>query len=173
MTDPTTDQSVTPVAENLLACLVAELATEADPPAHASLRTGIQVELLLSTTRDECCEGVAWVRVASIYPSENFPEQDSSYSRCGPVQWAAILEMGVARCAPTPDAADIPSEDEWNAVSRAIMDDAAAMRRALCCFVDADPDRMYLAGQWASLAVEGGCAGGTQQVTIAVGACDC
>ncbi len=169
----TTDQSVTPVAENLLACLVAELATNADPPANASLRTGIQVELLLSTTRDECCEGVAWVRVVQIYPSENFPDQDTSYSRCGPAQWAATLEMGVARCAPTPDAEDIISTDEWNTLSRLVMDDAAAMRRALCCFTDGDPDRMNLAGVWQPIAVEGACTGGTQQVTVAIGACDC
>jgi hypothetical protein len=168
-----TDQSVTPVAENLLACLVAELANNADPPLHASLRTGVQVELLMSTTRDECCEGVAWVRVASIYPSESFPDQDTTFSRCGPVAWAAVLEMGVARCAPTPEAADIISSEDWTTLSRLVMDDAAAMRRALCCFTDVDPDRMYLAGLWQPLPVDGGCTGGTQSVTVAIGACDC
>lgn len=173
MSAPTTDQSVTPVAEDLLACLVTELATEAQPPANASFRTGIQVELLLSTTRDECCEGTAWVRVAQVYPSGAFPEPDVGYSPCGPVQWAAVLEMGVARCAPTPEAEDIITDDQWNTLSRSVMDDAAAMRRALCCFTAAETDRMYVAGPWQPIAVEGGCTGGTQNVTVAIGACDC
>lgn len=167
------DPSVLPLAEALLACLVAALADTASPPRRASLRTGDRVELLLSTTSDECCDGVAWVRVSQFYPSAGFPDQDLTFVRCAPIQWAVVLEMGVARCAPTPDANTIPSADEWNAVSAAVLDDAAAMRRAICCFADLDPTRMYLAGQWTSLPVEGGCTGGTLPITVAVGQCDC
>jgi hypothetical protein len=168
-----TDPSVLPVAQSMLACLTDALADVANPPAYTSLRTGLQVELLLSTSRDECCEGVAWVRVANIYPSANFPDPDVAWDRCSPVQWAAVLELGVARCAPTPDASSIPSSDQWNAVSEAVLDDAAAMRRALCCFAELEADRMWLAGVWTPLPIEGGCLGGTQLVTVAIGACDC
>lgn len=168
-----TDPGVLPIAEMLLSCLQTALADVADPPANVSLRVGTQVDLLLSQTRDECCEGVGWVRVVSIYPSAVFPNADLEAVRCWPLQWAAILEMGVARCAPTPDADGIPSPDEWNAISEAVLSDAAAMRRALCCFTDLDPDRMYLAGLWQPLSVEGGCLGGAMQVTVAIDACDC
>jgi len=170
---PITDPGVLPVATSLLACLQTALANVADPPEHVSLRVGTQIELLLSETRDECCEGVGWVRVVSIYPSANFPEPDLTYGRCWPIQWAAILEMGVARCAPTPEAADVPSSDEWNAIGEAVLDDAAAMRRALCCFADLEADRMYLAGLWQPLPIDGGCLGGYMQVTVAIDACDC
>lgn len=170
---PISDPVILPHAETLLTCLQTALAETASPPAHVSLRVGTQVELLLSQTRDECCEGVGWVRVASIYPSANFPAPDLDSIRCWPVQWAAILEMGVARCAPTPDADAMPSSDEWNTIAEAVLSDAAAMRRAICCFADIEPDRLYLAGLWTPLPVDGACLGGTMQVTVAADACDC
>lgn len=168
-----TDPGVLPVAERLLDCLQTALADVADPPANVSLRVGTQVELLLSQTRDECCEGVGWVRVASIYPSAVFPQPDLQAVPCWPVQWAAILEMGVARCAPTPEASELPTPDEWNTVAETVLSDAAAMRRALCCFTDLDPDRMYIPGLWQPLPADGGCVGGYMQATIAIDACDC
>jgi len=170
---PITDPGVLPVATSLLACLQTALQDVTAPPEHVSLRVGVQVELLLSETRDECCEGVGWVRVVSIYPSAVFPQPDLESIRCWPLQWAAILEMGVARCAPTPDADEIPSTDDWNTLAEAVLDDAAAMRRALCCFADLEADRMYLAGLWQPLPVDGGCLGGSMQVTVAIDACDC
>ena len=168
-----TDPGVLPVATSLLHCLQTALIDVAEPPENVSLRVGTQVELLLSETRDECCEGVGWVRVASIYPSAGFPEPDPDHSPSAPIQWAAILEMGVARCAPTPDADSMPDSDEWNRIGEAVLDDAAAMRRALCCWTDLEPDRMYLAGLWQPLPVDGGCLGGYMAVTVAVDACDC
>lgn len=169
----TTDLSVTPIADKLLACFDDEISKVPAPPRTVSLRIGTQVELLIALGRDECCEGVAWVRVVSIFPSANFPEPDITYSRCGPVQWAATFELGAARCAPVSAENTIPSGETWTAVAHAVQDDAAAMRRALCCFADQTSKVMYLPGQWTSLPVEGGCAGGVMTVTIAIGDCDC
>lgn len=167
------DPTVLPAAAVLLACLEAELSMTATPPRSVSMRVGATVELLLSSSRDECCEGVGWVRVVAIYPSTTFPVPDDQYTACAPIQWAAVLEMGVARCALTPGANTIPTADEWNTIAATVLDDAAAMRRALCCYADEDPDRMWIAGTWQPLPVEGGCLGGTQTVTVAVPACDC
>lgn len=167
------DLSVFPVAQVLLECLAAEVALLDQAPAVTSLRVGSQVELLIALTRDECCEGVAWVRVAAIYPSSTFPVADTVWTPCAPVQWAAVFELGVARCAPTPDANSIPSADDWNALAEAVLEDAAAMRRAICCFEATERDRMNLPGLWTPLPVEGGCVGGTQQLTVAIGDCDC
>lgn len=167
------DKSVTPVAVDLLGCLQAEIAKVAKPPATVGLRTGAQVELLLSTRYDECCAGTAWVRVSSVYPSAQFPSPDEGYVPCWPIQWAAVLEMGAVRCAPTPSADEIPSEDQWNNVSTAVQDDAAAMRRALCCWVDQQGDRMFVPGPWVPQTTEGGCVGGIMTVTVQIGACDC
>lgn len=168
-----TDQSVTPLAAVLLACLAEEVQKVTTPPRVTTLRPGAQIELLLSRYADECCDGLAWLRVASIYPSENFPDPDIGYSRCAPVQWAAVLEIGVARCAPTPDAQTLTPPDEWTALTLAILDDAAAMRRAVCCWTEVQKDTMYLVGAWTPMTVEGGCTGGSMLVTVAVGDCDC
>lgn len=163
------DLSVTPVALELLACLKTEIAKVAKPPKNVSLRTGPVVALLLSTTRDECCEGVAWVRVANVFPSSRFPNPDDEAFPEGPMARAALLELGAARCAPTPPANRIPTSAEWDAVSMAVLDDAAAMWRAICCWAG---DRLYLPGLWEPLPVEGGCLGGTQQLTVPIGDCD-
>jgi hypothetical protein len=88
------------------------------------------------------------------------------------MQWAVVLELGAARCAPTTDAATIPSCGQWLAVSRAVLDDRAAMVRAVCCWA-ADTRLLWLAGAWQPLATEGGCVGGTMTVTIAAPACEC
>lgn len=173
MTDPVLDLSVRPVADLLVACLGQEVAKVANPPAVTCLRPGDQVALLVSTVRDECCEGLAWVRVVNIYPSNSFPQQDVTVAGCGVMAWAAVLEMGVARCAPTPPAEDIPSCEEWTDATYAQLDDAAAMRRALCCFAAAEPRRLLLPGIWQPLPIDGGCMGGTMLVTVAIGDCDC
>lgn len=168
------DSTVTPYAQALLECLRAEMAKVEHPPASVCWRVGSRVDLLVSETRDECCEGLAWVRVASVYPSRNFPAPDATPQNCGPLQWAVVLELGAARCAPTADPAVIPSCEQWTETTRRVLDDAAAIRRAAtCCFPAEVPDRMFLVGSWTPLTVEGGCVGGTMTVTLAVPACDC
>jgi hypothetical protein len=171
------DPVVMPLAYELLECLEQELAKVTSPPARIGLRPGTVVDFLLSTTEDECCEGLGWVRPALFYPSaDRFPLQAEEPQIPYVGSWAITLEMGVARCAPTPPETSIPSVAEWNAVVQAVMDDAAAMRRAICCFIDADPvnrKRNVLPGQWQPLEVEGGCVGGTLQVIVRGPACDC
>lgn len=171
------DPVVMPLAYEMLACLEEEIAKVAFPPARVGLRPGTVVDFLLSTTEDECCEGLAWVRPALFFPSSSrFPLQDEEPPVPYVASWAITLEMGAARCSPTPPETSIPSVAEWNEVVQRVMDDAAAMRRAICCFIAADPvnrRRSVLPGQWQPLDVEGGCVGGTLQVIVRGPACDC
>lgn len=171
------DPMVMPLAYELLACLEEEIDKVPTPPKYRGLRPGQTVDFLASTTSDECCEGLAWVRVAGFFPSSGkFPEQDFEAVKGGTRGWAITLEMGAVRCSPTPDENSIPSNDTWNAVVQAIMDDAAAMRRAICCFIAADPiarNGFVLPGEWVPVSVEGGCVGGTLTVTVRGIACDC
>jgi hypothetical protein len=171
------DPVVMPLAYELLGCLEEEIAKVLKPPKYVGLRPGTNVDFLLSTTEDECCEGLAWVRPALFYPSSaRFPLQDEEPSVPFIGSWAITLEMGAVRCAPTPNETKIPTVAQWNEVVQAVMDDAAAMRRALCCFIDADPvnrKRSTLAQQWQPLDVEGGCVGGTLQIIVRGPACDC
>lgn len=174
------DPVVMPLAEALLECLGQEVAKVENPPQYLGLRPGTQVDHLLSMHEDECRCGKAWVRVVSFAPSSGiFPNQDTEPIKgaaAGTKQWAITLEMGVVRCAPTPNAGSIPTDAEWGGVTQAIMDDAAAMRRALCCFIDNDGDprkRMVVPGAWEPAPVEGGCVGGVMTLTVAGSACDC
>jgi hypothetical protein len=171
------DPMVMPLAYELLACLETEIAKVLNPPMYVGLRPGAVVDHLISTTSDECCQGLAWVRPASFYPASGaFPVQDAEPLPGGTRSWAITLEMGAVRCAPTPDENSIPTVAQWNEVVQAVMDDAAAMRRAICCFIDLDPvnrTRYVLPLEWTPLDVEGGCVGGTLPVIVRGPACDC
>lgn len=169
------DLMVLPRAESMLACLQETVADLAKPPADVMLRVGNQVELLMSLNQNECCSGLGWVRVAGIWPSSGaaFPEPDALADKCGPLRYAAQLELGIARCAPTTDIRTIPTADQWNEVTATVLDDAAAMRRAVCCWTDLNKDALHLIGAWQPLLVQGGCLGGTMTVTVATPACDC
>lgn len=170
------DPLVMPLALELLDCYRQELAKLADPPMHIGLRPGAVVDFLVSRSQDECCEGLAWVRPASFYPTGlPFPSQIESVPRTGITAWAVTLELGAVQCAPTPDENSIPSDYEWAAVTQNVMDAAAAMRRAICCFTGAAPIRrqQVIAGTWQPVDVEGGCVGGILPVTIQGPNCDC
>lgn len=170
------DPLVMPLARELLECFDQELMKVENPPLYVQLRPGTVVDHLLSTSEDECCSGLAWVRPSSFFPSSTiFPNQDTVPQPKGVIAWAITLELGTVRCAPTPDENSIPTGDEWDAVTQAVMDDAAAMRRALCCFIDAKPGRAknVLPGTWQPLSVQGGCVGSILPVTIRGPVCDC
>lgn len=165
-----------PMAQALVACLEEQMSLVLDPPASVCLRPGQQVDPLLSINDDECCSGLAWVRIADIFPSsdDTFPTQDETAAfPCNPRQWAVQLEMGAVRCAPTPDAYSMPSCEEWTAVVEKQMQDAAAMRRAVVCCFGEILDATYLLGNWTPLPVSGRCSGGTQMVTVAAEHIDC
>lgn len=174
---PISDPLVMPLVLELLDCYEQELAKLENPPLHVGVRPGTVVDFLLSTSDDECCEGLAWIRPASFYPSSTvFPAQDEAAQRQGTLGWAVTLELGIVRCSPTPDENAIPSQAAWLEVTQGVMDAAAAMRRAICCFIDADPvnrKQRVLPGLWQPVAVEGGCVGGVLPVTLRGPACDC
>lgn len=172
------DPLVIPIAEEILACFTAALEDTQVFPRYIGFRPGTVVDWLLSTLENECCDGLAWVRPVTFFPSSaQFPQQDNAPVPKGTTAWAVTLEMGVVRCAPTPVETQLPQPSEWDAVVQTMMDDAAAMRRAICCYLDADPTglryRRTLPGAWLPLDVLGGCVGGAMTVTIQGPACDC
>lgn len=168
------DPLVMPLAEQLLECFVTELAKVEQPPAAVHLRPGISPVAWVSQHENECCSGLGWIRVDSFFPSSDvFPTQDDTPPPKGTAAWAIVLELGVFRCAPSPDEDDIPSAAQWADVVQTVMDDAAAMRRAICCLTDQHGRQRVLPGQWVPLDVQGGCAGGYMTVTVKGPACDC
>ena len=168
------DLVATPLALRLLVCLAEQAALLEKPPKDVMLRSGNQVNFLMSLTKNECCNGLAWVRVSQIAPSsgQNFPSQDLIPSKCGTQRYAVELEMGIVRCAPVATAQAIPSDDIWNISAIDTLADFAAMDRAICCFLRGFGG-IALPGAWTPLAVQGMCVGGTMQLTASATPCNC
>lgn len=162
-----------PVALELLACFTAQLQQLPSPPANIQLRVGQETGPLIGPNVDECCAGLAWVRIANIYPSwDSFPAADNDWLPCGPLAYAVVLEMGVAFCMPWSDSedslesADPPSAADWATAFATQMVHQTLMRRtAACCF---RPTQRRAVGEWSPLPVEGGCTGGKLLVTVSV-----
>jgi Domain of unknown function (DUF4082) len=168
-----TDPIATPVALELLACFTEQLQTLPSPPKYIQLRVGQETGPLIGPGVDECCSGLAWVRVADVYPSwDSFPQADNTWLPCGPLAYAVVLEMGIAFCMPWSDSdgtfedVNPPSTADWAAAFATQMRDQTIMRRtAACCF---RPTQRRAVGGWTSLPVEGGCTGGKLTVTVSV-----
>lgn len=173
---PISDPLVTPLMLELLECYHQELLKMTVPPQHIGVRPGTIVDFLLSTSDNECCEGLAWVRPSAVEPLTFQGDQRlAAASSIGTIGWLVTLEMGIVVCALTPEADAIPTAAEWLAVTQDVNDAGAAMRRAICCFIDAEPGRAKRVqpGIWQPVAVQGGCVGGLMPVTIQGPACDC
>jgi hypothetical protein len=170
------DPLVMPILLELLECLDQEISKVETPPRYVQVRPGTVVDHLMSTGQDECCEGLAWVRPADFFPSSGtFPNADELPLPKGVGGWAVTIELGAIRCAPTPGPNRIPTGDEWMTTVAQVMDDAAAMRRAICCFIEARRGRTQnvIPGIWQPVSVQGGCVGGVLPVTVRGPACDC
>lgn len=167
------DPIAAPIAEELLACFTEQLATLPSPPKYIQLRVGQDTAPLIGPGVDECCAGLAWVRVAGVRPSwDSFPQTDNTWLPCGPLAYAVDLEMGMAFCMPwsTSDGSfediDPPSTADWAAAFATQMRDQTIMRRtAACCF---RPTQRRAVGEWTPLPVEGGCTGGKLTLTVSV-----
>lgn len=179
MTSPIADPLVSPIAADLITCLIAEALRVPSPPATprvVCLRPGDRAELLISQNDDECCSGLMWVRWVRSYPSgkQSFPTMDDSASPCGVLRWANQFELGAVRCAPTADIETLPTCDEWTDTTLGIYDDGAAIRRAVCCYAAShEYDALVLQEEGQPLTTEGGCVGVAYLVTISGPACDC
>lgn len=168
-----TDPIGSPVAEELMACFMEQLSSLPTPPRYVQLRVGQETGPLIGANVDECCAGLAWIRVANIYPSwDSFPGPDNDWLPCGPLAYAVVLEMGVAFCMPWSDSGDSfdnidpPNTADWQAAFNTQMVHQTLMRRtAACCF---RPTQRRAVGEWSPLPVEGGCTGGKLLVTVSV-----
>jgi hypothetical protein len=171
------DAAIDPLLEDALDCLTAEMAATPDPPTYFRMHFGASFEASASQYQDECCEGVAWVRLVEHFltdaPGSPFPEEAVGASSCSAYSIAVVLELGRARCAPVVGGSDdsIVTPDQWRELTRSIMADRAALVRAACCL---RPDRAdVIVGQYSPLETEGNCAGGVLQVTVRINNCDC
>lgn len=171
------DLVITPVAARLIACLATQADLLPNPPKYKGLRPGAQAPIGISISKDECCEGLAWVRLAGVVPSstQNWPSADVvPQGNCGTKLLALSFELGIVRCSPTPPADKMVTVETWNLVSEAVYLDYIAMTRAICCFLDQyKVAPLNLTGQYEPLGVDGNCVGGTLAFTVGVPPCNC
>lgn len=171
------DLQVLPRANDLLACLAAELALNPNPPAEACLRAGDQVihdvdgQASLDKT---CCPGLAYVRIGSKYPSSDFPNPDALPAKaktCLPHQFAVELIMGVVRCVPGMGTPEGPDCTDWNAAATQDANDLQALTSALCCWAgQMSPGRLWIAGI-STVNITADCIERQWPVTMQVGKC--
>lgn len=179
------DTLVAPTLRQILACMAATVASVPNPPAHYRVVPGIEVYPALGTdgnggvvVLDECCEGVAWVRmVDGPYPTAEFPNEEAWYPD-HPTSLAITVEMGVLRCGGGPGIELAPTDAQWGADAQAVEDDKAALRRAFCCIealIQSGPtlmqDVVYGPGRWQPAQGDGNCMGGSLQVTVQLPYC--
>jgi hypothetical protein len=178
---PGDDDPVVLAAEALLDCLCELLEASRRGPVCACCFYPGQV-----VPTDRCCqcdlpngttgEGMAFVHVVRIFRSTgSFPELAAVPDECGG-GWGAVLNIGVYRCAATiTDDGDPPSCEQIEDDAKALMSDAAAMRRAAsCCFPNLLGEMgggRYLLGEYSTIGPDGGCMGGRLQVTVEFADC--
>lgn len=172
---PTTDP-IYDAAAKLLACLTVEVQGLALVPKNIGFLPGAAVLEDLSPFQDLCCEGTAYVRHASTYPSgENFPAPDTGQNPCSPLAWGVVFEMGVMRCTPSGTLNEIITMDQWNNVNTQYYIDSAALRAAVCCYknlyASGANDNGILIGQTIPVGPQGGCLIASLNVTIQVIGC--
>jgi hypothetical protein len=171
----TADPVIMPALLDVLAAMRVELGKTAVTPAHFRIVPGLASVFALTAERDECCEGVAWLRVVSFYPSDEFPAQQATFENLEAVSWAVVLELGVGRCGGGPGSEMAPTDAQFLADAQTLMDDAAALRR-VGANLEAQPghvlDYFYGPGAWDPIAAEGNCMGGALHFTVQVAACD-
>lgn len=160
MTAPVRDQTIGATADLLRACFEEALGRPVCVRADD--------DMWASTTDDECCKGVAWVNISTVFAG--FPEPEQAPAGCWPPAWSVVLEMAAARCAPTPDEHHIPTCQQHTALMGNLLDDLAAMQCAIACFGRVENTR-YQVGQWLKRPIEGRCAGSSLSVTVAIEPC--
>lgn len=167
------------VADALRACL--EGAGWGDEtPAEICHRPGNEVPLNAGTAQDECCSGLAWVRIASIESVvDPTSSEDASFNPCSHSERRVTLELGVARCNPFGTESRGPTCDQWTALALRMDQDATVMRQAVCCYQNSDdvgeyrPVYRLLPGTWTPIDSSGGCAGGTLTVVAWIQCGEC
>lgn len=167
----------------LLTCLctalndVAALDMSLPAPGRCCLRPGVDVPLDVTDAGDDlCCEGEAYVKIISTYPSSTFPlPSEFESSRCQMERLTVALEIGIVRCIPVSPTCD----EAAFAVRRAAADRQAAFA-AVCCWskVIQDPKVVghgakWFAGSWDNFGPDGQCVGGTLPVFVSVPGPNC
>lgn len=126
---------------------------------------------------DYCCPsdnsdtgGHAYIRIVRIQMSDPFPQQSTNPTNCR--NMAALMEVGVLRCAQTMnEAGDTPSPEDLTALAELIVGDMSTMYSVLTGHTPDYANFPLVLDTYTPIDVEGGCAGGTWQFWADVAVC--
>lgn len=134
---PTPDQFVSALMQELLNCLCTNANAQPNPPALCCFRVGTEIAHDAGILEDQCCEGIGYVALGDTYPSsDSFPDADivrQANSSCAPPTWAQVFQVGIIRCVPVGNEFRGPTCGEWNAAGRQNVIDSQTLRRVACC----------------------------------------
>lgn len=158
------DKIVWPILTALTSCLCAEVD-----------KAGLEVCICTPMPGDAIATdyvtpeaGMAWTRLASVFPSSALPGQDPRARCASPI--AFTVEVGTAFCSPLPgpdgEPPDMVANFEATRVQLAGM--SAALRAIRCCLGAATGEAVL--GQYLPIGPQGGVVGGYWTVAIAQGA---
>jgi len=109
--------------------------------------------------------GMAWVRLATLYPATGVGVADSRPSRCTPALGIDV-EVGILRCMSVGDErGNLPSAREQRDAVDLQMADSVVMLKALLCCEAFDSD-VVIVGQYQPLGPQGGLVGGMFQASM-------
>lgn len=161
-------------AESLLSCLESTLSAYNAEACRTFLAPGGPPPW------DTCCdcgtgEGQAWVQIAQVFPTDNFPTQQTGAMRCPPTGFGVQMFIGILRCAATvDDTGRAPSAAKMMEDARKVQRDRAIITEALrCCYLQTEDPGSYVVGAWTPLGPQGGCVGGQVGVQVVVPSCRC
>lgn len=170
------DPIVWPVLDAMLECLITTFELEASPPGiirhHFGSGTAV-AQIAPDGSDNECCDGLAWVRVAGVYPAGGDGLNPyASASSCF-ADMAVPIEIGAVRCWPA--AGQFATPEDWALTTELCTLDAAALRRAVnCCFIPGNESRWQVVmGRWNPVGVTGQCVGGIQALTVSPNVIEC
>lgn len=164
------------LAQILLGCLETQLQAPHPWPVPADrvmLRAGEQVIPLASTSTDECCTGLGYVRIAGVQGVRDVTDRMAA-SGCFKAERLLTLELGVYRCIPTPDANQIVTAEQWSEAALKLDADWQAMEAAVCCAFG-EPEQLRIGpvavGLYEPIGPDANCIGGRTTVNIVMEAC--
>lgn len=179
------DPMIMPILSAMLSCLTSLEPIWPNAPAAYQLRSGNTFVASADSAMDECCSGIAWVRMGPSYPTDDFPIQKTTVENGTETDWAISVEIGVQRCIPTQGDDGVMGSVVTGAQHLAAVqqeaDDAYMLRLAACCLRDGytytNGQKMgnsgMIIGVQTPLENSGPCGGIMLLVTVRAPACDC
>ena len=151
---------------DLAACLCVQIEEDQSPePCFCGVVPGDRVVAAYATDCDER-DGVAWVRMANMYPAETVGQQSTKQGNCSG-GLGTDLEVGLIRAFPIPpDGEDFDVAILASMVEQQVKDTMTLYRAILCC--PSIPSKDVIVGMYAPMPILGGIYGGSIQVHLAL-----